>query len=104
MKRQEQEMESKKHWEGIAKWWLQGFEEELWARERRYLDEIRQEERQNLEVMKQKSEEPIAPLAFAEGNWAGNAFKGHLDAASFSRCGGGGAGGSNSACFFCIAP
>lgn len=93
-------MESKKWWEGIAKWWLQGFEEEWWAWERRYLDEIRQEERQNLEVMKQKSKEPIAPLAFAEENWAGNAFKGHLDAASFSRWGDGGVVCSNSKSLF----
>ena len=32
----------------------------------KYLDEVRQEERKNLEVMKQKSKEPRAALAFAE--------------------------------------
>lgn len=37
----------------------------------------------------------MAPLAFAESSWAVNAFKGHLDAPSFSRWGNGGMGGSN---------
>lgn len=37
----------------------------------------------------------MAPLAFAESNWAVNAFKGHLDAPSLSRWGDGGMGGSN---------
>lgn len=107
MKRQEQEMESKKMmrrdskvmvtrlWGGVT-----SLEEKVST-----VDEIRQEERQNLEVMKQKSEKPIAPRAFAKENCAGNAFKGPLDAALFSRWGDGGVAGSNRrACFFCIAP
>lgn len=35
---------------------------------RKHLDEARQEERQKLEMIKQKAEEPTVPPAFAESN------------------------------------
>lgn len=49
---------------------------------RKHLDEVRQEERQKLEIVKQNMEEPTAPLTFVEVI-AVNAFEGHLDPTSF---------------------
>ena len=51
-------------------------------RMRKHLDEVRQEERQTLEIVKQNTEEPTAPLTFVEVT-AVSAFEGHLYPTSF---------------------
>lgn len=64
--------------------WLWGGAMGQWEkRMRKHLDEARQEERQKLEMIKQKTEEPTVPPAFAESNWAVHASEGHLGASPF---------------------